>query len=81
MWCTIFIPEGLEGDGLEPAGDMAGDANPAQNFKARVMDEDGSAMPGIQRGLRSRTLAPGKLFWLEEPVLRRYQRLARELVD
>lgn len=52
-----------------------------ENYIERVMDEDGLAMPGIRRALRSGNLQPGKLSWTEEPILRWYQWIARQLAD
>ena len=43
------------------------------------MDEDGIAMPGIERSLKSAKVETGKLSWMEEPIIRWYQWLARQL--
>ena len=51
------------------------------NVLEEVMDEDGVAMSGIARAVHSRKLEAGMTTWLEEPILRWYQWIARKVLD
>ena len=47
----------------------------------RALDEDGESMPHIARGVRSSKAAAGYLTWMEEPILRWMQWIARQVLD
>ncbi len=82
VWCATFVPRWIAEARNEESltRKIASDANESANFTERVMDEDGFAMPGIQRALTSSFAERGNLSWLEEPILRWYQWLTRSLV-
>ncbi|MEM8620640.1 MAG: aromatic ring-hydroxylating dioxygenase subunit alpha [Actinomycetota bacterium] len=73
VYCGVLARARPSGE-MRPASSEFG-----SNFLEQVMDEDGTAMPGVQRSLRSRKVEAGKLSWLEEPILRWYQWLARQM--
>ena len=81
VWCAVFTPkETLDAKSEDSlVRQIAAAANESANFTERVMDEDGLAMPGIHKALHSRLAEPGKMSWMEEPILRWYQWLARKL--
>lgn len=83
VWCSVFVPPGVAAARNEDSltSQIASEANANVNFTERVMDEDGLAMPGIQKALGSRLAERGNLSWMEEPILRWYQWLARELTN
>ena len=54
------------------------DGEPYDSY--RVLDEDGKAMPFIAQGVRSAKAAPGHMSWMEEPILRWYQWIARRML-
>jgi hypothetical protein len=47
----------------------------------RALDEDGESMPFIAMGVRSAKAAPGYMSWMEEPILRWYQWIARRMLN
>ncbi len=55
------------------------DGEPYDSY--RVLDEDGLAMPFIAQGVRSAKAAPGHMSWMEEPILRWYQWMARRMLE
>ncbi|MEO1055789.1 MAG: aromatic ring-hydroxylating dioxygenase subunit alpha [Actinomycetota bacterium] len=75
VYCGVFARPRASGE-LRPASSEFG-----SNFLEQVMDEDGTAMPGVQRSLASRKVEAGALSWLEEPILRWYQWLGRQMHD
>ncbi len=74
VYCGVFGRPGAEGEQRAMTAEYG-------SFLEQVMDEDGSAMPGIHRSLSSRKAEAGKLSWLEEPILRWYQWIARQMDD
>ncbi len=67
---------------VRPEGELRRYAPDGEAYdSSRALDEDGESMPYIAMGVRSAKAAPGYMSWMEEPILRWYQWIARKMLN
>ena len=83
LWPTGVDEVRYRAGNLRPSGTQMDrfDTEGEDYDSMRALDEDGESMPFIAKGVRSAKAAPGKLCWMEEPILRWMQWISGKVLD
>ena len=83
LWPTAVDEVRYRAGSIRPKGEEMERFDPeGQDYDSmRALDEDGESMPFIAKGVRSAKAAPGKLCWMEEPILRWMQWISGKVLD